>query len=441
MQAARIVETNRRHVLFSWSVQSEIPPVPVVRGEGCHLYDADGRAYLDFSSGLINTNLGHSHPRVVEAIRVQAGRLQYAVPGLPNDVRGELARRLWEVSPGRDLVKTLFTTGGAEAVENAIKIAWEYTGRRKILTNYRSYHGATLGAISASGDSRRWDYEPGVPGFVRIFGPYPYRSHFGVPPEGECEACLRHVEEVVRYEGAETIAGILVEPIIGGNGVIVPPDGYLQGLRAICDRHGFLLIIDEVMTGFGRTGAWFACDHWNVVPDLMTFAKGVTSGYVPLGGVMISSRIADWYADRYFGSGLTYSGHPLACAAGLAALDAYQEDGLIERARVMGGVLETELRRVAARHPSVGDVRGMGLFYCLELVKDRRTKAMLLEWNGPDHSVLVQVLDTLLARGVFMFGRWNCLFVAPPLIVTEAEMRRGAEVLDEVLAIADQAAG
>jgi taurine--2-oxoglutarate transaminase len=439
--AATIQEWTRAHVLVSWSAQKNLNPFPIVEAHASTLTGADGLTYIDFSSGLINVNLGHGHPRVVRAIQEQAARLCYVTPSFASDGRAALAKALYEVSPGRALTKTLFTTGGAEANESAIKIARMVTGRHKVLTAYRSYHGATYGAVSAGGDNRRWAVEPGIPGIVRFFAPYPYRSPFGSPADGETAAALRHLEDIVGYEGPQHIAALLIEPVVGTNGVIVYPDGYLQGLRDLCTRHGILLIFDEVMTGFGRTGQFWGSENWSVVPDMMTFAKGVTSGYIPLGGVSVSQKVAEYFDDHTLWTGLTYSGHPLACAAGAAAVAAYQEDGLVERGRVVGRTLEQHLRRLQDRHPSVGEVRGLGLFYAIELVKNRATREMLVPWNGPGQGVMAEITRDLMKRGVYVYGRWNILFVAPPLIITEVEVGRAVEALDASLTIADRAAG
>jgi taurine--2-oxoglutarate transaminase len=438
---ATIQERTRAHVLVSWSAQKGINQIPIVEARGSTLVAADGATYLDFSSGLINVNLGHGHPKVVRAIQEQAARLCYVTPSFGSDPRAALAEALYEVSPGRALTKTLFTTGGAEANESAIKIARLATGRQKILTAYRSYHGATYGAASAGGDNRRWAVEPGIPGIVRFFAPYPYRSPFGASGGAEVEAALRHLEDVIAYEGPEYIAAILLEPVVGTNGVIVYPDGYLQGVRELCTRHGFLLIFDEVMTGFGRTGRFWGSENWGVIPDMMTFAKGVTSGYVPLGGVSVSQKVAEYFDDHTLWTGLTYSGHPLACAAGAAAVAAYREDGVMDAARSRGQALEGSLRRLQERHPSIGEVRGLGLFYGIELVKNRAAREMLVPWNGPGQGVTAEVTRDLMKRGVYVYGRWNVLFIAPPLVITEGEVARAVDALDAALEIADRAAG
>jgi taurine--2-oxoglutarate transaminase len=439
LSAQTIRDWTRAHVLTSWSAQRTVNPLPITEARGATLIGPDGRTYIDFSSGLVSVNLGHGHPRVVRAIQEQAARLCYVTPSFGSDTRAALARALHEISPGQALMRTLFTNGGAEANENAVKMARAVTGRHKILTAYRSYHGATYGAITLTGDNRRWPAEPGIPGVVHFFAPYPYRSPFGVPPEHEAAAALRHLEQVVESEGPATIAAILLEPIVGTNGVIVPPNGYLQGVRALCDRHGILLILDEVMTGFCRTGRWWAGEHWGVVPDMLTFAKGVTSSYVPLGGVSVSEEIGAYFDDRVLWGGLTYSGHPLACAAGLASVAAYQEERLAERAERVGAVVREALRGLAERHPSIGEVRGLGLFYGVELVKDRTTREPLVPWNSPTQGAAGEVLRDLMARGVYLFSRWNILIVAPPLVITEDEIGRAVEALDASLAIADRA--
>ena len=438
--ADRIKADHCNHVLVSWSVQSRSADAPVfVGGKGCWFYTSDGKAYLDFSSQLVNLNLGHNHPRVIAAIKEQAEAGCFVSPSIAVESRSTLARMLAEIAPG-DLNRVLFTNGGAEANENAIKIAKMVTGRHKVISRFRGYHGATMGAISAGGDYRRWPFEPGVPGTIRVFEPYCYRCSFSQKPESCHLECVSHIEEIIGYEGPQSIAAIIVEVITGGSGVIVPDPRYYPALRALCDKYGILLIADEVMTGFGRTGEWFAINHWNVVPDMITFAKGVNSGYVPLGGVIVSERIARFFDDRMLWCGLTYSGHPLACAAGVATLWAYQEEGLIENSRRLGEIALAEMRAIMSRHPSVGDVRGKGLFAAFELVKNRETREMLVPWNSPGLGVMADVRRYLLSRGLSTNIRWNILMVAPPLVITEAELRQGLAIIDEALAIADRAA-
>ncbi|MEK6207168.1 MAG: aminotransferase class III-fold pyridoxal phosphate-dependent enzyme [Chloroflexota bacterium] len=431
-EPSTVAQDTADHVLVSWSAQGGIKQVVITRAEGSWLH-AGERRILDFSSGLINVNLGHGHPKVVRAIKEQAERVCYVTPSFGEESRATLARLLAEVTPG-DLSKTIFTTGGSEANEHAIKIARLFTKRHKILTQWRSFHGQSQGSMTLGGDNRRWAAEPGITGVVHFLNPDPYRSVFG----GDVQKALAHVEEVIWYEGPEYIAAILVEPIPGTSGVLVPPDGYLRGLRALCDKYGILLMFDEVMTGFGRTGKWFGADHEGVVPDVMTFAKGVTSGYVPLGGAIVSDKIAHHFDANVLWVGSTYSGHPLACAAGVASIEAYREDGLIDRSARMGEKLLAELRKVAERHPSVGDVRGRGLFAGMELVKDRKSKEMLERWNGPSSALANALKAALLQRDVYLFCRWNMLFVAPPLPVTDEELAIGVRAIDEALEIADR---
>jgi taurine--2-oxoglutarate transaminase len=432
VDAGEIARETREHVFVSWSAQGALSQVVIDRAEGSWLYSGQ-RRILDFSSGLINVNLGHGHPKVVKAIQDQAERLCYVTPSFGEENRAELARLLAEVTPG-DLTKTLFTTGGSEANEHALRIARMYTGRHKVLTQWRSFHGQTQGAMSLGGDNRRWANEPGITGVVRFLNPDPYRSMFGA----DAQKALAHVEEVLWYEGPQYVAAIFLEPIVGSSGLIVPPDGFLRGLRTLCDQHGILLILDEVMTGFGRTGKWFAAEHEGVVPDMITFAKGVNSGYVPLGGVIVDEPIAKHFDTNVLWAGLTYAGHPLACAAGVAAVNAYRDERIIERGAKMGELLMKELRTIAARHPSVGDVRGKGLFIGIELVKDRGTKEALERWNGPSAKLQNAIKNALMSRDVYILNRWNMLFIAPPLTVSEDEIRFGVKAIDEALDLADR---
>lgn len=441
-RAAR--EDDRNHVFHSWSAQRGRDPLVVAEAEGSWFTDMGGRRYLDLASQLVFTNIGHQHPRVVAAIKEQADRLCTLAPAFANDKRGEAARLIAEHAPG-DLDRVFFTSGGAEANENAIRMARLHTGRHKILTAYRSYHGATGGAITLTGDPRRWPSEPGMPGVVRFFGPYPYRSAFGATSEAEeRDRALAHLEEVVTLEGPHTIAAVLVEPVVGTNGILVPPPGYLAGVRECCDRHGIVMIADEVMAGFGRCGEWFAVEHWGVVPDLVTFAKGVNSGYVPLGGVVLSPEIAETFAERPYPGGLTYSGHPLACAAAVACIRVMEDEGLVERARDLGDrVLGPGLRALADRHPSVGEVRGLGCFWALELVADRETHRPLVPFNasGQAAASVTAVVKAALGEGVFLFSHFNRVHVLPPLNISEEDLRFGLEVLDRALVEADRHAG
>jgi taurine---2-oxoglutarate transaminase len=428
---------DAKYVLHSWSVRSAIDPIPIAGGEGRYFWDYDGKRYLDFASQLVNLSLGHQHPKVVAAIKEQADRLCTIGPMMANEKRSELARLLAEVTPG-DLTMSFFTNGGAEANENAIKLARWFTGRDKIVARYRSYHGATAGAISATGDPRRWPAEPGVPGIVRILDPYTYRCPAGHPDP--CPVCSGgpHLEEILQYEGPQNVAAVILETVTGTNGVIPPPPGYLQSVREVCDRHGILLILDEVMAGFGRTGKWFACENWDVVPDIITLAKGINSGYVPLGAMTVSQPIADWLQDKYFAGGLTYSGHPLACAAGVASIEAFREEGVVENAAAMGKVLGDGLAALADKHESIGEVRGLGLFYGVELVKDRETREPLVPFNasGEAFAPMAKIGKAALANGLYLMTHWNVIIVAPPLTITREELDEGLEKLDEALATA-----
>jgi taurine---2-oxoglutarate transaminase len=435
----RIVEDAKRYVLYSWSVQDAIAPIAVAGGEGRHFWDYDGKRYLDFASQLVNLSLGHQHPRIVAAIKEQAEQLCTIGPPMASESRSTLGRLLAEVTPG-DLTMSFFTNGGAEANENAVKLARWYTGRHKVIARYRSYHGATAGAITLTGDPRRWHAEPGLPGIVRMLDPYTYRCPAGHPEP--CPVCTGgpHLEELLMYEGPETVAAVILETVVGTNGIIVPPDGYLQSIREVCDRYGVLLICDEVMAGFGRTGAWFACENWGVVPDVLTVAKGINSGYVPLGAMVVNEKLADWMRDKYFAGGLTYSGHPLACAAAVASIEAFQEEGIVEHAAELGPEFERRLRGLQERHPSVGDVRGLGCFWGLELVKNRETREPLVPFNatGEAFAAVARMARAALERGLYLMTHWNVVMICPPLNISTDELDDGIAILDEALAVADE---
>ncbi len=440
LSAEEIVRLCKRHTIFEWSAQAAVAPLTMARAKGVFFWDANGKRYLDFNSQLMSVNIGHGDARVIAAIKEQADRLIYAGPSMATEPRARLGQMLAELAPG-DLNKAFFTLGGAESNENAIRIARLVTGRHKIIARYRSYHGGTAGAATITGDPRRFGAEPGIPGVCRVLDPYPYRCGFCQDKPGCTLQCLRHVEEVVQFEGPQNIAAILMETVTGTNGIIIPPDGYLRGLRELCDRHGILLILDEVMSGFGRTGKWFATEHWQVVPDLMTVAKGLTSSYLPLGAVLMRDRIAAYFEDHLFYGGLTYNSHPMSCAAAIATLKVYQEDGLVENSAKQGRVLERSLRALKEKHPSVGDVRSIGLFSILELVKDRATREPLVPYNArPDQlGVMNKVNAFLRERGVYTLVRWNNVFVNPPLCITEEQLLEGLSIVDQALEIADQA--
>ena len=431
---------DRAHVFHSWSAQDLLDPLVITGGEGAWIHDETGNRFLDFSSQLMNVNLGHQHPKVVAAIREQVDQLCTLSPVHANPVRSEAARLIADVAPG-DLNTVFFTNGGAEATENAVRMARLHTGRRKVLATYRSYHGATAGAISLTGEPRRWPSEPGVPGVVHFWGPYPYRSAFGTTTEAdECERALVHLADTIMVEGPDAIAAIILEPVVGTNGILVPPDGYLAGVRELCDRHGIVFIADEVMAGFGRCGEWFSVDHWGVVPDLICFAKGVNSGYVPLGGVILSERIAATFARDAYPGGLTYSGHLLACASAVASIGAFHDEDIVERvARVGTDVLGPALRDLADGHPSVGDVRGLGFFWAIELVRDRATRAPLVPFNasGADAAPVGEVVAACKKQGLLVFSHFNRVHVAPPLVTSEDDLRSGVAIIDDALAVAD----
>jgi taurine--2-oxoglutarate transaminase len=436
---ARIVEDAKEFVLYSWSVQDAINPIAVAGAEGRYFWDYDGKRYLDFASQLVNLNIGHQHPKIVAAIKEQAEKLCTIGPPMANESRSRLGRLLAEVTPG-DLSMSFFTNSGAEANENAIRLARLYTGRHKIIARYRSYHGASLGGISLTGDPRRWPNEPAMPGVVRMFDPYTYRCPAGHPDP--CPVCTGapHLEEILQYEGPQTVAAVFMETVTGTNGVIPPPDGYLQSIREVCDRHGILLVFDEVMAGFGRTGRWFACENWDVVPDIVTVAKGINSGYVPLGAMIFRRHIADWVRDKFFPGGLTYAGHPLACAAAVASIEAFQEEGVVENAAEVGAYLGDGLRELAGRRPSIGDVRGLGCFWGVELVKNRETREMLVPFNasGEAAAPVTRLAKAALESGLYLMTHWNVIMIVPPLTVTREEVDEGLAVLDEALSITDE---
>jgi taurine--2-oxoglutarate transaminase len=453
--AASRTRADDRYVFHSWSAQKAIDPMPVAGGEGAWFWDEDGNRYLDFASQLVNLNLGHQHPRLVAAIQAQAGRLATVGPTFANDVRGELARLIAERAPragggSKDdpgdadrRWRVFFTNGGADAVENAVRLARLHTGRATVLAAYRSYHGNTTTAISLTGDPRRWPNEVAPDPHVRHFlGPYAYRSSFGARDDAEEGVrALAHLREVVQLEGPGNVAAILLETIVGTNGVLVPPDGYLAGVRELCDEHGILLVTDEVMVGFGRVGEWFAVNRWGVVPDLVIFAKGVNSGYVPLGGVVIGEHVARTFDDRVFPGGLTYSGHPLACAVGVESVRVFEDERILERVRSLGAdLIGPRLREIAARHPSVGEVRGLGFFWAVELVRDRETREPLVPFNasGPAAAPMGAVVAAVKERGVWPFVHFNRLHVAPPLVTSAEDLEHGLAAIDAALDVADE---
>src|SRR5215203_829447 len=432
MSGAEMVDLCKRHTIYEWSAQSKIDPIPVARAEGVYFWTPEGKRYLDFNSQLMCTNIGHGHPAVIRAIQEQAATLAYANPFMATEARARLGAKLAEITPG-DIDRFFFTNGGAEANENAIRIARTVTGRHKVLARYRSYHGATAGAIALTGDPRRWAAEPGIPGIVRA----PEFHKWGRKDPEPVDTALRDLEDLIRYEGAQTIAAFILEPVVGTNGLLVPPDGYLQGVRAICDRHGILLIADEVMSGFGRTGKWFALDHWGVVPDLMTMAKGLTSAYVQLGAVGMRRAVARAFEERPFPGGLTYNSHPLGCAAALATIKVYEDEGLVENARHMGISLRERMQAMERRHPSVGATRSIGLFGLFELIRNRATYEPMAPFNGTSDEMSA-LGRAFREGGLYTFVRWNTFFANPPLTISESQMDEGFEVIDAALEITDR---
>jgi len=444
LDAKTTYDYDREYVIHSWSVQSKRNPLVVNRAEGIYFWGTSfpsgkEKKYLDMASQLVNSNIGHQHPKVVAAVKEQADKLCFAAPSFANEKRSELAKMLADIAPG-DLKCSFFTNAGADANENAIKIARMYTKKSKVITRYRSYHGATYGAIALTGDPRRPPVEPTMPGVVRVLDPYCYRCPFG-QKEGSCGLeCAKHIEEVIMYENPDTVAAVLFESITGSNGVFIPPKAYYEEVRRICDKYGILLIADEVMSGFGRAGTWFAIQNFGVAPDIMTVAKGINSGYVPLGAVIMSEKVAAGIKDDFLYCGLTYSGHPLACAAAVATIKAYKDERIIENSAKMGNVLAGYLADMKRKHPSVGDARNIGLFGVLELVKDRGTREPIVPWNGTG-PVMAAVNDYLMGKGVFLYSRWNYMFVVPPIIIDERQMADAFEAIDGALALADASLG
>ena len=441
----QILPLSKEHVFYTWSAQARVNPIPVKRAKGVYFWDISDKRYLDFNSMTMCVNIGHGDERIIKAMQEQVAELPYAAPGMTTKIRAIASKAVAEITPHQALTKILFTLGGADANENAIKLARGCTGRHKILTRYRSYHGATMGAMAATGDPRRQMWEPlTMPGVVHFLDPYRYRSTFhrtnpDIPEAEFVQDYLNHLEEVIQYEGPETIAAILMESVTGTNGIIIPPEGYMQGVRALCDKYGILMIADEVMSGFGRTGKWFAIEHWDVVPDIMTMAKGLTSAYAPLGAVAMKPEIAAAFDERAFESGLTYTSHPVSLAAAVANIQVMRKDKIIERVAGLAPVLKRMLSDLGESHPSVGDVRSIGLFGVLELVKDRKTKEPMAPWNSS--SLEMNALKKFcLDHGLFLYTHWHTVLIIPPLIITEAQLNEGMTVLDKALEITDKAA-
>ena len=433
MTGQEIVDLTKKHTLFEWSAQAKVDPIPVARAKGIYFWTPEGKRFIDFNSQLMSVNIGHGDERVIQAIAEQARTLAYANPFMATEVRARLGQKLAEITPG-DIDTFFFTNGGAEANENAIKLARFCTGRHKIIARYRSYHGATAGAISLTGDPRRWAVEPGMPGVVHVLDPY-----HGIERGWEsAESSLALIEETIQMEGSQTIAAFILEPVTGTNGVLVPPDGYLEGVRRLCDKYGILMIADEVMSGFGRTGEWFAVDHWKVIPDLMCMAKGLTSSYVPLGAVGMRQHIARYFDDKVFYGGLTYNSHPMGCATALATIRVYEEDRLIENARKMGEVMKDLGAELQKKHRSVGAVRSIGLFGIVELVRNQKTRQPMAPFNGTSDE-MVALGKFFRENGLYTFVRWNTFFTNPPLCINEEQMREAFAIIDRGLEITDRA--
>ena len=427
-----IVALSKKHTIFEWSAQGAVDPIAVSHAKGCYFFTPDGRRFLDFNSQLMAVNIGHGDERVINAMHEQAKKLQYINPMLVSEPRARLGAKLAELAPG-DIDVFFFTNGGADAVENAVKLARLYTGRHKIMARYRSYHGATAAGMTLTGDPRRWANEPGIPGVVRVLDPY----HGVQRGWDDAATSLAMIEEVIQLEGSHTIAAFILESVTGTNGILIPPPGYMEGVRSLCDKYGILMIADEVMAGFGRTGRWFAIDHWNVVPDLITMAKGLTSAYVPLGAVGMRQKIADHFKDKVFYGGLTYGNHPVGCATALATIAVYEEDDLIGNAQRMGDLMTRLMREMSDKHPCVGATRNIGLFGIFELVKNRQTMEPLAPFNGssPEMAALGKELR---AGGLYTIVRWNTFFTNPPLCINEAEVREGFAAIDKALTVVDR---
>ncbi|WP_195510337.1 aminotransferase class III-fold pyridoxal phosphate-dependent enzyme [Clostridium tyrobutyricum] len=438
LTADTIKKYDRKYNLHSWSAQKKIDPLVITKAEGIYFWDSTGKKYFDMSSQLVNLNIGHGNRKVIEAIKEQADKMPFMGPGYAVDVRAKLAERVIEKAPD-NMDKVFFTLGGADANENAIKIAKIYTGKFKIFSRYRSYHGASFGAANLSGEPRRYTCEPGIPGFVKFFDPYIYREKIKFESEEKAtEFYLGKLEEQLIYEGTDKVAAVFIETITGSNGVIIPPKGYLQGIRRLCDKYGILMICDEVMAGWGRTGEWFACNNWNVKPDIITFAKGITCGYVPLGGVLVDKKIAEYFDDNVLMCGLTYNAHPLACAAGCATLEVYEEEKLIENSRNMGAILGEKLEELKEKHSSVGDVRYIGLFSAVELVKDKNTREALVPYGKDPEGRMTKIIGMLKEKGFSTYSHENSIMIAPPLIINKEELEEALDILDDVMDSVDE---
>jgi taurine--2-oxoglutarate transaminase len=439
-ESARIIQNSMDYTLFSWSKQKGISPIAVKSGRGVNLYDYDGKRYLDFSSGLMNVNIGHGNQRVTKAVADQMTEISYVTPGCVTKARGDLGKKIAEITPG-NLTKTFFTVCGATAIENAIKLARLYTGRHKIISRYRSYHGATYGAMTVGGDPRKLQSDSQqMPNVIHVEDAYCYRCPWG-QESGSCKMeCISHIERVITFEGHENIAAILMEGESGSSGCIKYPPGYFKQLRAICDKYGILLIADEVMSGFGRTGKWFGIDNHGVVPDMIAAAKGITAGYLPLGALIVSDKIASYYDDKPLMLGMTYNAHPVSCAAALEVLKIYEDENMLENTVSMGKYVEKIAEEMKQRHPSIGDFRNTGLLGCFELVKNRLSKEPMAPFNAKPEEMMVmnKVAAKIKELGLYTFVRWNYIFVAPPLNIKKEQVDEGMNIISQAIAIADE---
>jgi taurine--2-oxoglutarate transaminase len=438
-----ILSLSKEHVFWTWSAQAKVTPIPVKHAEGVYFWDTNGKRYLDFNSMTMCVNIGHGNQRVIKAMQDQAAELAYAAPGMATKIRAIASKMVAEISPHGKLSKILFTLGGADANENAVKLARGYTKRFKVLARYRSYHGATAGAMALTGDPRRVAWEPGLmPGVVHFLDPYRYRSTFHrtnpeISESDFCQDYLNHIEEIIHYEGPETIAAILMESVTGTNGILIPPEGYLRGVRGLCDKYGIVMIADEVMSGFGRTGKWFAVDNWDIIPDIITMAKGLTSGYAPLGAVAMKPEIAAAFNENAYEAGLTYTAHPISLAAAVANIQVMKDERIVEHAAEIGPALNRMLTDLGEAHPSVGEVRNIGLFGIIEIVRDRKTKEPMTPWNGSS-AEMTAFRKACLESGLYLYTHWHTALIVPPLIISEEQLKEGIDILNKALEITDR---
>jgi taurine---2-oxoglutarate transaminase len=437
MNTQELKKLDRSHIVYSWKAQGSVDPIIIDRGEGIYIWDTDGKKYIDGCSGLLCVNIGHGNKHVLNAMKAQMEKVCYVGTMFGTEPKAKLGDMIAEITPG-DLDYVFFTNGGAEAVENAIKAARWYTGRHKIYSRWRSYHGATAGAITLTGDPRRWPAEPGIPGVVKFFGPYPYNCPFGSQDAEECgEKTLEVLKTQIMLDGPKTIAAIFLEPIVGTNGIIVPPKNFIKGVREICDENGILMVVDETMAGWGRTGKWFGIDHYDVIPDIITTAKGLTSGYVQLGAMIWSKKIWDYFSEHPFIGGLTYGGHALACATGIANIEVYKNDKLIENSAENGKYLEAKLNELKEKHPSVGDARCKGLWACLELTSNKKTKAPLAGFADSVKNVSGELTKRFYQNGLYLFSKWDFIFISPPLLITKEQIDDMVAAIDKGLEYTD----